>query len=383
MGTAYTPGLLIESDVLIRKSRRLPLAGRILVQPGQQVESNTPVAEAELPGELVTLRVSEELGIEPSELPGALRAKQGERVSAGQLIAEVKGFFGLFRSGVHAPCSGVLEFASPVTGHVGIRRERSPLVLTAFIKGHIAEVRPPDTVVVQTRGALVQGVFGVGGEAYGTLICPVDSPGEPLRTERLPKDLSGKIVVGGAYATEDAWRALIERKAAGLIMASLRDSELTTYLGYELGIAITGQENVPFPVIITEGFGHIPMAEKTFRLLKTLEGRACSMSGQTQIRAGAVRPELIAPSTEVAPADAKEPQAAAASASLAPGTRVRLIRHPRFGRIARVAELPEEPRQIPTGAKVRVVVVELEPEREGGVAERVAVPRSNVELFSD
>jgi len=386
MGTAYTPGLAISADAVVRKQRRLPLPGEILVRPGQPVEPHTPVARAELPGELVTVRCSEELGIEPAELGGALRVKPGEQVSEGQVLAELKGLFGLFASRVRAPVSGRVEFASAATGHVGIRRERAPLVLTAFVRGRVAEIAPPDTVVIETRGALVQGVFGVGGETTGQVLCPVRSPREPLAESALPVELAGKIVVGGAWAEPEAWRALVERAAAGLVVGSLRDSELAAYLGYELGIAITGQEDVPFPVLVTEGFGRIPMAERTFELLRSLEGRHASMSGQTQIRAGAIRPELVAPREPPpegrAPEPGPAPAAARAAGTLDVGSKVRLIRHPRFGRTGRVIELPEEPREIATGARVRVLVAELDPEREGVPAERVVVPRSNVELFS-
>ncbi len=32
MGTAYTPGLTISADAVVRKVRRLPLKGQVLVQ---------------------------------------------------------------------------------------------------------------------------------------------------------------------------------------------------------------------------------------------------------------------------------------------------------------------------------------------------------------
>ena len=43
MGTAYTPGLTISRDVVVRKLRRLPLAGEVLVSVGEEVEADTPV----------------------------------------------------------------------------------------------------------------------------------------------------------------------------------------------------------------------------------------------------------------------------------------------------------------------------------------------------
>ena len=42
---------------------------------------------------------------------------------------------------------------------------------------------------------------------------------------------------------------------------------ISKILGYSLGVAITGTENTT-TLILTEGFGEINMAERTFNLLK-------------------------------------------------------------------------------------------------------------------
>ncbi len=54
---------------------------------------------------------------------------------------------------------------------------------------------------------------------------------------------------------------------AGLVVGGIHDKDLRALLGYDLGVAITGTEQVGFTLILTEGFGTIPMASKTFRLL--------------------------------------------------------------------------------------------------------------------
>ena len=48
---------------------------------------------------------------------------------------------------------------------------------------------------------------------------------------------------------------------------------LRALLGYDLGVAITGTEQVGFTLILTEGFGTIPMAPKTFALLSAHAGQ--------------------------------------------------------------------------------------------------------------
>src|ERR1700680_4635747 len=121
------------------------------------------------------------LGLEREELAPSLLIRTGETVTAGQVIAQTRSFFGLFRSECRASASGTVELISPTTGHVGIREAPSAVEVTAYVRGAVAEVQPGEGVVIETRGALVQGIFGVGGERRGALRVVVSDPGEPLR----------------------------------------------------------------------------------------------------------------------------------------------------------------------------------------------------------
>ena len=87
--------------------------------------------------------------------------------------------------------------------------------------------------------------------------------------------------------------------AVGIIGGGIRDSDLRDLLGYDLGVAITGTENIGLTVIVTEGFGPIAMARKTFGILSENNGKEASISGATQIRAGVLRPEIIIPESRI------------------------------------------------------------------------------------
>ena len=56
---------------------------------------------------------------------------------------------------------------------------------------------------------------------------------------------------------------------------------------------------------------------------------------------------------------------------------VRVIREPYFGKLGKVVALPPELKEIETGAKVRVLDVELED------GTRVTMPRANVEMLEE
>jgi hypothetical protein len=124
-------------------------------------------------------------------------------------------------------------------------------------------------------------------------------------------------------------------------------------------------------VIITEGFGRISMSARSFELLRMHDGRNASINGETQIRAGVIRPEIIIPHKG---AEA-ESHGEGLSSGMVLGTPVRIIREPYFGALGKVRGLPVDLQATETESKMRVVDVELD---DGSV---VTVPRANVEII--
>ncbi len=371
MGTAYTPGLKVTRRATVSKIRKLPIKGEIAVELNQAVEPDTVVARAYLPGELHTVKIAEKMGLEPIELEGTIKVKKGDKVEKGQVLASKKTFFGLFTAKASSQIGGTVEYYAPATGHMGIREPDKLLQVDAYIKGAITEIFPGDGVAVTTHGALIQGIFGVGGERTGTIRMIASSPEEQLTAEKIPADCKNQILVGGSVVTADALRKTAESGGVGVIVGGIVNEELSDFLGYEIGVAITGQEDIDLTLVVTEGFGQMNMARRTFDLLKELDGMDASFSGATQIRAGAVRPEIIVPAADIADAVEEE-----ISQQLIVGTNIRIIRVPYFGKLASVTALPSEPREIDTGSKVRMLEAKL-----ADSGEVVAVPRANVEII--
>ena len=370
MGTAYTPGLAVSADTTIRKTRRLPLKGTVIVREGDLVEPQTVVARADIPGILRTVRAAEILGVDADEVPKTLEIRQGDSVSAGQTLAKSSSFFGLFKSECRSPVEGVVELISPVSGHIGIREKSSPIEIEAYIRGRIVDVMEGEGVVAETRGAFIQGIFGVGGERQGILQMAVADPGQPITEAEIREEHRGLVLAGGSNISGAALRRAVEVGVAGVVVGAIIDRDLIDFLGYDIGVAITGHEAIGITLIITEGFGSIRMAERTFRLLKALEGQLASINGATQIRAGVLRPEVVVPHAAATSPDERAPE----EQELAVGTPIRVIREPYFGRLGQVAGLPPELQEIPSGAKVRVLEATLD-------GERVLVPRANVEII--
>ncbi len=378
MAHAYTPGLKVTSAALIKKERRLPLKGEVLVSEGDRVQAEQVVARTQLPGSVEIVKLAQRLAVNPDEVAGLMVKKVGEYVEKDEVIARSAGFFGLFRSEVRSPVAGMIENVSEITGQAVLRAPPVAVEITAYIDGIVSRVFPGEGLEITTRGALIQGIFGVGGENFGDLRVAVDSPDEILDASAIQSDFEGAVVVGGSLITLSAIRKAEEIRVRALVAGGINDQDLKEYIGYSIGVAITGTEEIPLTIIVTEGFGRLAMARRTFALLCSLVGRKASVNGATQIRAGVLRPEIIIPEPDFPLTARLEEDLEDFQGQLLPGTLVRIIRPPYFGKLARVVELPVHLQKISSESKVRVVKVVLE---ENGT--QITIPRANVEIFEE
>lgn len=376
MSGAYTPGLTVSARTTIIKTRRLPLKGTVLSTTGTWVTPSDKVARAELPGIMQPIKVASKLGIEPSEVPALLTVKVGDKVNRGDIVAITKGMWGLFKSECKSTTTGTVELISNITGNVGIREAPTPIEVDAYIPGKIIEVLDGEGVVIEAHGALIQGIFGIGGERRGEIMMITAGPDDPITADMITSAHAGKIIVGGSNLSGDALRKAHELGVTGIVVGGIVDKDLIDYLGYDIGVAITGHEDIPLTLVLTEGFGTIAMAGRTFNLLKSLTGKIASICGATQIRAGVIRPEVIvADDTENAGGTAADE--VVPSFSLEPGTNIRIIREPYFGLLATVTALPHHLVVVGSGAEVRVLEAKL-----NTTGDIVTVPRANVEIVA-
>lgn len=376
MAHTYTPGLTVTPRTVVSKKRILPLPGTVLVEAGAAVTSATVVARAELPGKVHVVNLVNQLGILPEDLPDYMVKREGDRIQQDDVLAETKPFIKWFKTQVRSPITGTVETISTATGQVILREPPRPVELFAYLDGLVTEVLPGQGVRVETTCAFVQGIFGIGGETWGPLALGVASPEEDMTAAHFTSAHAGKIVVGGAFVGAEALARAKAVGVKGIVVGGMHDQDLRALLGYDLGVAITGTETVGFTLVLTEGFGRIPMAHRTFELLRKLDGRKASISGATQIRAGVIRPEIIVPlaSSEQVQGIEAGPRGEARG-GVKVGDPVRVIRSPFFGRIGAVAGLPSDLQMVPTESRVRVMEVQF-PD-----GSRAVVPRANIEVI--
>ena len=335
----------------VRRERMLPAPGEVTVRIGERVDPTQVVAQANLPGDFRVLSVAHLLGISDVKIKNYMRVKVGESVRRGQILAKRRSRV------VKSPIAGVL--ASSGGGRVLVEAPPTPFELRAYIQGSVTNVLQGRGVVIETTGAVIQGVWGAGGESFGVLKKLVKSPDKTLRARDIDPSCHGTIVIGGAGFNAAVLERAQELQVRGIVTGSL-PPELVPEV-----------RRSPIPIVITEGIGASPMSEPFFQLLTTNDGREASISGKIKPRWGVVRPEIII----ALPAESLTTTQAQPGMPLTVGARVRAVRAPYFGQVGTVVTLIDHPRHIETDAKVRGAEVDI------GQQEPVFIPLMNLEAL--
>lgn len=344
----------IRAQTRIRRERVLPKPGEILVSPGDQVEATQVVARADLLGQLTALPVARWLDIPTSKLGKSLHVEPGDTVQRGSVVGKTGGILG--RS-VRSPIDGIVT--ANVAGMLLIEGQTAPFELQGYIPGTVLEVTDDRRVVIETMGALVQGVWGLGGESVGTLKVMTSVPEEVLSADAVDLSCHGAIVVAGVIGDQELLKQAENVEAHGVVTGGLCADSLPIV------------EQLPFPVVVTDGIGNVPMASPIFDLLKENDGEQASVNGYVEPRRGKQRPEVIIPKSGTVSQDAERTQ----DTRLAAGTRVRVVRAPHAGSVGVIVNLPRYARHIDTGARVRVAEVDI------GYNEPISVPLVNLDVL--
>ena len=218
------------------------------------VKSEDIVARTNLPGKVHSVNVINRLAILPSDLRKNMLKKEGDSVVKDEPIAETSPFIKMFKSICLSPITGIIESISDITGQVLLREPPKPVQISAYIDGKVVETIENEGVVIETNATFIQGIFGIGGETTGELEVIVNSPDDIVKPEDIKEEHRGKIIAGGSIIYFDAIKKALDTGVRGIVVGGIRDKDINELLGYDLGVAITGSEDINITIIITEGF---------------------------------------------------------------------------------------------------------------------------------
>lgn len=284
--------------MIISKTRQLPTLGEVNVSTNDVVKPDTIIASGTvLNPEMHELKLFQQLGVDPDSVKNYLTKSEGDQVSRDEVLGVSRSFFKRQTRVARSPIEGKIESISSVTGRMMIRGNPLSIEVSAFIPGVVKEILPDEGAVIEVEGNRLEGVFGIGGETYGELVNGVESPDLVLSSMDIEPNHRDKIIIGGAIASLDALRMAVKVRARGIIVGGVDQKDLTYFLGYEMGIPVTGDENAGLTLILTDGFGLNPMNSTLFDNLTENSGTLACINGATHIRSRVLRPEIIIPTT--------------------------------------------------------------------------------------
>jgi hypothetical protein len=336
----------------IVRERRLPVKGTVRVHMNQKVAAGDIVADATWAREHIFLDVTRMLSVAAPAADGLMRYKAGDDVAAGAVIARGGG---LLPKTVRAPRSG--RVVASGGGQILIESGESRLELRAGLSGVVCDLIPDRGVIIQTTGALIQGVWGNGRVDTGVMINLADKPDAVLTPGRLDVSMRGSILVAGQVRDPDVLRTAAEVAVRGLLIGSLYPSLLPL------------AREVRFPIVLTDGFGSLPMNSAAYRLITTNSQREVTLNAEAFDRYSGARPEVIIPlPAENAPPAPRDVEA------LAPDQTVWVRRQPAAGSIGTILSLQPGLTAFPSGRRAPAAEVRLE----NGA--QVLIPLVNLEV---
>ena len=349
---------LIRRTVTIRRARMLAHPGRVVRRVGDRVAADSAVAETTVPQ-----------GYRLIEMDRALRLRGAGRQSARSVRkAMIKRIGDVVERGEVIARAGLLfkrEVASPVTGQIVDMRDARVLIevapqkvdLLALYPGQVVDLIPERGVVIETTGTLVQGAWGYGPALRTTLACAVPGNDVPLLVGQITGEHAGMVLLGGRTLDAGVIAQAVENRVRGVIVGSVRGDLLP--LLRESGLS----------VMVTEGFGDMPMHPEAFELLSACAGQEVCLQPSTGVDDKTQRPEVFcfAPGPE-------RPALAEPSESLSIGAWVRVLRAPYQNAVGEIVSLPRHSRRLASGVMAWGAEVNLE------AVGTVFVPLENLEI---
>jgi len=336
----------------IVRERLLPISGEVLARLNQKVSPIDVIAQTTWAREHVLIDVARNLKVTPAIADRLIKCKVGDKLAANTEVAAGKG---LFPRTVRTPRPG--RVVAVGGGQVLMEAGEAKMELKAGIPGTVVEVVPNRGVVIQTAGSLIQGVWGNGRIESGSLVNLAEKPDGVLTSGRLDVSLRGSVILGCMIQDAETLITAAELPVRGLILSSIYPSLLQK------------AREMRYPIIVTEGFGSIPMNSAAYKLLSTNAKREVVVNAEVYDRYSGTKPEVIIPLPI-----ASDPPAPRDVETFAPGLQVRMRRSPAMGMIGTITAIKPGLTTLPSGLRAAAAEVKLENDQ------NVIVPLVNLEV---
>lgn len=342
----------------IRRERLLPegVIGDVEARQGERLDLRDVVARGALPARYLILDAMQYFRLKrPQDVDGLLLVEVGAPVEAGQVIAGRAGERG---RKLAAPVGGVIAHVGD--GRIIVQETPEPVEAQAGLSGQVIAVRERRGVVIETTGAVLQGVWGNNRLSVGPLRLLPEAGLAALAGDQLDLDYRGVVAVQREPLEADSFAAAAGIGISGLVAPSMSPALIDMATGLRLA------------VLLTEGFGARPMSSFEFSFLEALNGRQATIDAVTPSRDAARLPELI---VNLPPGAGQRPPAPAEDVTLRVGLNVRPTRGEYAGLVGQIVHLPKTPYLLENGLRVFCAQVQF------ASGTSAFIPLANLEVY--
>lgn len=229
----------------------------------------------------VSIDISGQLKVPPKHIKGYMKKKLGDFVYSGELLASN------FQSkplNVCSPYTGTIQNIDTEKGFVEICYDKEPYILRSNYFARVSQVEENQSLVLEFDARELSGKIGFGKESCGYALY--------YTSEIAQKELKDRVIFTHQKIDSELLRYFAESDIKGLVCLYISYTDLKNYIGKDIGVALTGNENIPYPIIIMNGFSQSSEAEGEESLMKSFNEYFVSLKAHTQIRAGVTRPQI-------------------------------------------------------------------------------------------
>lgn len=280
----------VLKDNIIHIKRQLPGGqGALRVAVGQEVSPSDILGEGAHFSGFRTIHLARELGVNPKRALSYLKRPLGKNIYQGEMLALCEGFLGFKKKVLISPIDGVLDYYDEKSGDLKVKLLPKPLKLISGVYGLVEDINQSSgSVIIKTQATIIYGVLGTGKERSGMLKA-LGSFEDLIGVNQILPDTSSDILVGGGLVSLDALEKAVSLGVGGFISGGIGFKDYKSMGGSGMSEAVGNWydldrhwADVGITLMVTEGFGLIPIGEDIFGALKKHDGKFAIIDGNSK-----------------------------------------------------------------------------------------------------
>jgi transcription antitermination factor NusG len=367
----FRPRVIPNRCIYIK--RILPGKGQISTLKNDEVAPQDILGSSVVVAGFSSLNLSRRLGVSPKTAESLLQKNVGQKVFKGELLAIKKGL--ISKTVVLSPTDGIIDQFDIRNGELRIKLDSRVILLTAGVYGIVEEVNQnKGEVLIKTMADQVFGMVGSGMERGGILDV-IPATNSLVDVSLIKPSMSRHILVVGSLIYGEAVKKAVTFGVTGIVAGGINLSDYRSISGHMAHLGL-GSE-IGLSLMITEGFGPIPIGDDIRMMIESCQGRYVFIDGNTTILTLPSRsPDSILTLRKISLPKISlirfRPEIKLEDLEI--GKNVRIIWPPFMGTQGKVIAIDQTPTTVESGVSTYLVTLETK-------MRKLKVPFTNVELI--